>query len=56
MEKVCCLCGKKFIEWGNNPWPLFIDEDGEAVCCSDCNMKVIVARIELMRKGNENEQ
>ena len=47
-EKVCCLCGKKFYGWGNNPWPLNKDED--ARCCDDCNnSKVLAARLLLMK-------
>jgi len=40
--KKCCLCGKKFEGWGNNPAPLA--KKGE--CCDDCNInKVIPARL-----------
>lgn len=41
-KKKCCICGKVFIGWGNNPYP--IKKDG--VCCDSCNHeKVIPARI-----------
>lgn len=44
-EKKCCICGKRFTGWGNNPWP--VKEEGE--CCNECNRKkVIPARIEMM--------
>lgn len=45
----CCLCGKEFEGYGNNPWP--IAEEGE--CCDECNnTKVIWARlVELRRKA-----
>jgi hypothetical protein len=43
--KICCICGKEFTEWGNNPWP--IKEEG--TCCDTCNRDfVIPARIERM--------
>lgn len=41
-KKKCCICGKEFQGWGNNPWP--VKEDGE--CCDACNqLKVIPARL-----------
>lgn len=41
----CCICGKKFEGYGNNPEPLM--EHGE--CCDECNwMYVIPKRIELL--------
>lgn len=50
-EYVCCICGKKFIGWGNNPWPVVKDDD--ARCCDDCNSSVVLpARIAGLRKGN----
>ena len=43
--KKCCICGAKFIGWGNNPWP--VKDEGE--CCDYCNdMKVIPARLRQM--------
>lgn len=46
-EKVCCICGKKFTEWGNNPWPVVTDKD--AVCCDMCNsLDVLPARLKMM--------
>ena len=42
--KTCCICGKVFEGWGNNPYPVVKDED--ARCCDDCNaIYVIPARI-----------
>ena len=41
-EHVCCLCGKKFLGYGNNPYPL----KKEGVCCDECNKKVIKKRLE----------
>ena len=54
MEFTCCLCGKKFEGYGNNPWPL--KQSGR--CCDDCNeAEVIPARIYLARenKGGKKE-
>lgn len=45
MKKECCICGKQFAEWGNNPWPL----KAEGQCCDLCNMaKVLPARVSGM--------
>lgn len=43
MKKIkCCICGKKFYGWGNNPTP--IKRKGK--CCDNCNLiKVIPARL-----------
>lgn len=41
-EKTCCICGKKFTGWGNDPWP--VKMEGE--CCDDCNnSEVLTARL-----------
>lgn len=40
---VCCICGKEFEGFGNNPYPLSTDE--KARCCDTCNDYVIAARI-----------
>ena len=46
-KKVCCICGKEFTGWGNNPYP--IKEDGE--CCRVCNISVVLPRrIKLMNE------
>lgn len=42
--QTCCICGKKFYGWGNNPWPL--KERGN--CCNTCNYLVIEARLDKM--------
>lgn len=40
--KQCCICGKFFVGYGNNPQPVM--NDGE--CCNECNaIKVIPARL-----------
>mgnify|MGYP007072414628 FL=1 len=48
-EFECVLCGEKFNEYGNNPYPLA--EEGE--CCDDCNNDVIYARLEEMIRDTE---
>ena len=56
-EHICCICGKKFTGWGNNPWPVVNDED--ARCCDDCNdTRVLEARLASMfcRKETDNEE
>ena len=41
----CCLCGKPFQGYGNNPAPL--TNDDRMRCCDDCNItKVIPARLQ----------
>ena len=43
-KKKCCICGKEFEGWGNNPWP--INNDPNVVCCDECNTNTVVpARI-----------
>lgn len=50
MRKTCCLCGKEFDGYGNNPAPL--KESGE--CCDQCNAeKVIPARLEAVLAPGE---
>jgi hypothetical protein len=42
--KKCVLCGKKFSEYGNNPWPLA----RKGQCCNVCDTTAVVpARIRL---------
>lgn len=53
-ENVCCICGKRFTGWGNNPWPVVEDEN--ARCCDECNdTEVIPARLAKMFGGKENK-
>lgn len=54
-EKTCCICGKTFTGWGNNPEPVmpYANETTRLVnrCCDDCNMSVVIpARIAHLRK------
>lgn len=48
--KTCCICGKTFHGHGHSPNP--IKEEG--VCCDECNAKVVVARLESLKKENGN--
>lgn len=51
-EYVCCICGKKFTGWGNNPWPVVDDEN--ARCCDECNgTDVVPARLAMMYRKEE---
>ena len=44
-DHICCICGKKFTEYGNSPYPI----KDEGLCCDDCNFnKVILARMDMM--------
>ena len=53
--KKCCICGKEFVGWGNNPYPVNKDED--ARCCDDCNaMYVIPARLEALAKRDSKQR
>lgn len=53
IRNTCCICGKEFDGYGNNPYP-YTDEDG--VCCDECNMTyVIPARIRQFRNRSEEE-
>lgn len=38
-EKVCCICKKKYIGWGNSARPV---KDGR--CCDACNYIVLTER------------
>ena len=46
-KKKCCICGREFEGWGNNPQP--VKASGE--CCDKCNWeKVIPARLHSCQK------
>lgn len=41
-KKICCICGKEFEGYGNNPEPVFpLGENEENYCCDDCNWYVV---------------
>ena len=43
-SKYCCICGKSFSGYGNNPYPVVKEEN--ARCCDDCNRDIVIpARI-----------
>lgn len=49
---VCCICGEKYDNYGNNAEPY-----AHGRCCDACNLKfVIPARIDGMRSENETEE
>ena len=50
--KICCICGKSFNGWGNDPWPVVMDDDAE--CCDDCDMGVVLAARISEMKGAQN--
>lgn len=48
MEKhVCCICGKEFEGYGNNPEPVKPFDEGR--CCDECNANAVIPkRMELI--------
>lgn len=38
MRHKCCICGKRFVGYGNNPRPV----KRSGVCCDDCNRNVVI--------------
>ena len=51
MKRVCCICGKEFYGYGNNPEPVKSSSEGK--CCDDCNEAyVIPARLEFYHNMN----
>lgn len=56
MEKhICCICGKEFEGWGNDPAPVVMDED--AKCCDACDMGVVLpARMTALREKKKDEK
>lgn len=48
-KKICCICGKEFNNYGNNPYPV----KNEGRCCDECNMKyVIPARVQKLKEAS----
>ena len=55
--KKCCLCGKEFKGWGNNPYGA-LNQKSEPIawkdtdcCCDDCNINIVIpGRMILMYK------
>ena len=51
-KQICCICGKEFEGYGNNPDPV----KQEGVCCDKCNEEVVIPeRIRRMFGGKKNE-
>lgn len=38
MDNICCICGKQFNGYGNNPEPV----KTTGVCCDHCNFTVVI--------------
>lgn len=50
----CCICGKEYVGFGNNPWS--VNNDPEARCCDECNLTVVIPeRINNLEMRNSNE-
>lgn len=50
----CCICGKTFKGFGNNPYP--VKTNPEDRCCDTCNWDfVIPARLLKLRRKNNKE-
>lgn len=48
-KKICCLCGKPFTEFGNNPAPFEGDR-----CCDDCDNRIVIPeRIRLAKEDRK---
>lgn len=46
LEQTCCICGRTFIGYGNNPYP--VKDNGR--CCDVCNYdKVLPSRLKLLK-------
>lgn len=62
MKKVCCICGKEYHGYGNNPEPVMpMEMDGkENRCCEWCNWNVVInARLmisNLIRDAKEHSK
>ena len=39
-KKTCCICGKEFEGYGNNPYP--VKDNG--ACCDQCNNDVVIPK------------
>ena len=39
-ECVCCICGKTFNGYGNNPYPVSKNENDR--CCDQCNLDTVI--------------
>ena len=49
-EFICCICGKRIRNHGNNPWP--IKRSGK--CCDECNTNIVIpARVDKVLKESK---
>jgi len=55
-KRLCIICGKVLPkgEYGNNPEPIKPFSSG--VCCNECNMKVVEARMAQIVAHNKEER
>ena len=55
----CCICGKTFTGWGNNPHPVYSDKlykGAKAVCCDHCNLYVVYPeRVRLLSENRKDK-
>ena len=42
-KHVCCICHKKFVGYGNNPYP-YVGEHKNDCCCDQCNIDYVIPR------------
>ena len=61
-EKTCCICGRKYIGFGNNPDPVKKTDLNDYIhgfCCDECNCnRVLPARmgiVQAVKRKGENE-
>lgn len=55
----CIICGKTFQGYGNDPWPVVIEEDceeDEVLCCDECNWKVVIPKRVSNLTVNKNKK
>ena len=50
-SQICCICGKTFTGWGNNPYPVVKSANTSLKCCDAFNLnEVMKARIKEATK------
>lgn len=55
---LCCFCGKPTIYQinGNDPQPIVIRENSDAICCDECNAKIVIPTRKDVWTHYHNEQ
>lgn len=43
-KRACCICGKEFEGYGNNPYPVM---SVTKTCCDECNKRYVVTTREI---------